>query len=415
MKNESNYNSPDQEAVMKFAQEHDQEELEKVEDEKIKLETLYAERQLEVAEKAERMQEKISQKELELEQVFSELEKLRCELDAKQEKSLSKLFNYLAIRSLREEIGVKEVKAKDMQDELAGLSTLYKDLEKEAKSKFEINKAEEMVVEFYSEQAEKLSAHEKEKQVRDVINISRKHNTVLTHSFLSWKGHGQVSVMNRGVGWKDMLHATIALEPHISTASVRLETGDDKPKDQAFFSMGVLLKGGEVTNATPGDAGSTVHGGERHYSRSSDDMEEDLDNAINKEDNFNNEILVRSPKVAALFFNSDIMSRLSESENFTEHGNKKIIDEILEEGQRLGMPVYMRDLNSGNYFLATGIKRKMVVGEDFNEVEVAEVQHSDEPANIQDILSSDFEFDEKQQDKMKKEILGKDLFNEGVL
>jgi len=402
---------PSQEDLEQFAQENNPEELEQTEAGQAELEAQHEERQFEVAEKAERLQEKIKQKELEIEQVFEELEDLETQLAEKQMKTMGKLLNVFEIRALREKIGAEVLKSGDLQGELAGLKVLYEDFQKEARSRIEINQAERMVSEFYSDQADKLEAREKDKQARDVTNVSREHNAVLTHSFLSTRGPGQVSVMKRGIKWRDMFHATLALDPEISTASTRMEKpAEQYAPDESFFALGILLKGGEIRSANDSDAGTNMQGGERVGGYSSDDAGKDIDSSINKKSSHHNEISVRKPKAAALFFDSDVMSRFTHG-GFTEHGNDRIREEIFEEGQRLGMPVYQRDKESGQYFLVTGIKEE-TIREGFDKVQVRVVQHEEKPANIEDILNNDFELDDEQKEGMRKDILGKELFND---
>ena len=402
---------PSEAELRQFAQEKSPEELQKIEGEKAQLEAQYEERQLDVATKAERLQEKIKQKEEEIERVIEEVEKLKEELAKKQEGTLQKIFNLLEVRALREKIGIHVVKAEELQKEFAGLLVLYDDLQREARSKVEIDEAERLMGEFYADQTQKLEAHEKDKQARDVTNVSRKHNAVLTHSFLSWKGAGQVSVMKRGVGWKDMLHTTLSIEPHISTASVRMGLPKNEPQDESFFALGVLLKSGEITEAKSGDASTGVVGGERKSGYQSGEMEQDINQAISKDGIGHNEISVRNPKIAALFFDSDILDRLSYSEKFTEHGNKRLIDEMLEEGKQLGMPVYVRDVKSGQYFLATGIREEEKMN-GFEKIIVRTVERSSKPVGIEDILNSDFKLNDEQKDEMKKRVLAGDLFND---
>ncbi len=255
---------PSQEELEQFAQETNPEELEQTEARKAELEAQYEERQLEVVEKAERLQEKIKQKELEIEQVFEKIEELESQLAEKQMKIMGKLLNVFEIRALREKIGIQDLKSGDLQGELAGLKVLYEDFQKEARSRVEIDEAERMVSEFYADQVEQLDAREKDKQARDLTNVSRKHNAVLTHGFFSYKGPQQTSAMTKsGVRWRDMLHATLALEPHISTASTRLEMSPEEKIDRPYASIGVILKGGEVTHAEQNDAASYVSNGER--------------------------------------------------------------------------------------------------------------------------------------------------------
>ncbi|HLD31768.1 MAG TPA: hypothetical protein VJB37_02640 [Patescibacteria group bacterium] len=403
-----NSQPPSPEELRKFAEEKSQEELQRIDTEKKRLEAQYEERQLDVAVKAERLQEKIKEKEMELERVREELEKLKEELTQKQEKTLQRVFNLLEIRALREKIGAQSLKAGELQREFDGLWVLYDDLQKEARSKVEINEAEKLIRQFYGEQAEKLEAYEKDRQARDVSNVSRNHDAVLTHSFLSFNGPGQVSVMKRGVKWKEMLHAVLAFDPNLSTASVRLKNSPDRKPDQSFFSFGVLLKGGEIRSASPGDAGTRVTGGERYSGANSSEIKEEIDQAIGKETIGHNEIVVRNPQVGALFFDSDVLSRLSSG--LTEFGNDQLMDQIVEEGRNLGMPVYVRDVQTGNYYLVEDIAEETEIN-GWTEIKRKVAKHRDQPASIEDILNSDFELDAAKKEQLGKEILESDIYN----
>jgi len=401
--------------LQEFAVTKDPEGFRQIEARQKELERAYVERQLDVGEKIERLKEKIKRRERELIEVYLEIERLKDELDTKHTNTIAKFFNILEIRSLRKNLGIEVTKAGDLRREFDGLLVLYDDLEKESKSQVELDEADKMASEFYSvhaQELEKIKAHEKEKQARDVTNVSRKHNAVLTHSFLSWKGAGQVSVMKRGVGWKDMLHATLSMEPHISTASVRLDNDKTGYPDESFFALGALLKGGEITSANEGDAGTGATGGERLGGFSKDQMEGAIDEAINKPTIGHNEIAVRCPKVAALFFDSNVLNRLTRNESLTEHGNVNLLDEIFEEGRQLGMPVYMRDKESGKYFLVTGVEDEEYRENYFEKAKRRVVRHVEKPASIEDILNSDFQLTNEQKDEMKKRVLAGDSFND---
>lgn len=399
-----------EEESRQFAEENSPEELQRIEEEKARLEAQYEERKLDVATKAERLQEKIKEKKIELERVMEELEKLKEELAKKQEGTLQKLFSLLEIRALREKIGAQSMKGEELQREFDGLWVLYDDLQRETRSKVELDKAEGMVGEFYADQAQKLEAHEKDKQARDVTNVSREHKAVLTHSFLSWKGAGQVSVMKRGVSWKDMMKAVLAFEPDISTASVRLQTEQEKKPDESFFEMGALLKGGEIKAAAPRDVGTQVSGGGRKTHWQSSDIEREIGQAINKPTIGHNEIVVQKPKVAALFFDSDIYSALSQNASLTESGNFKLKEEMFAEGQKLGMPVYERDKETGQYFLVKGF-RDETVNEGFDKRTIRVTARADKPANIDDILNSQFDLNTGQREAVEREVLEGDVYN----
>lgn len=401
---------PNEAELRQFAQEKNPEELQRIEDEKAKLEAQYEERQLDVATKAERLQEKIKEKQVELEKAMEEMEALKEELAKKQEGTLQKVFNLLEIRALREKIGVHSMKGEELQKEFDGLWVLYDDLQREMRSRVELDKAEGMVGEFFVDQAQKLEAHEKDKQARDVTNVSREHGAVLTHSFLSWKGAGQVSVMKRGVSWKDMMKAVLAFEPEVSTASVRLQTEQGKKPDESFFEMGVLLKGGEIKAASPDDAGTQVSGGVRKTHWKSSDIEREISQAINKPTIGHSEIVVQKPKVAALFFDSDIYSTLSQVTSLTESGNFKLKEEMFAEGQKLGMPVYERDKETGQYFLVKGF-RDETVREGFDERTIRVTVRADRPANIDDILNSQFDLSAEQRGSVGKEVLEGEVYD----
>ncbi|MBT5338218.1 hypothetical protein HN858_04040 [Candidatus Falkowbacteria bacterium] len=394
-----------------FVQEKNPEEKLEVEAQQAALEAQFSERQADINEKTVRLQEKIKQKQLEFKEVIDRLKELESELESKQQRTLAKLFNLFEIRALQNEIQGDRRKVEDLQREFEGLWQMYKDLQKEADSKVELEKAESLISEFYKDQAEALETWEGEKKSKDVMEVCKEHNAVLNHSFLSMTTPGQVSVMKRGVRWQDMFHATLAMEPNLSTASVRLDKQKNEVKDQSFFSFGVLLKGGEIGAAMARDSVSQVSEGERSNVFNTENPKEEISQAINKSESGHNEILVKKPQIAALFFDSDIDVKIAENSALTEHGNKNLMDEILKEGKTLGMPVYIRDAQTGEYFLVEEVVTEKIVNEELEEVDRKRVKYNKKPMKIEDIVNNDFELSESQKNELIKDVLEGDIYN----
>jgi len=409
------------EELRQFVQEKSPEELQKIEDEKARLEAQYEERQLEVSEKAERLQEKIKQKELELGQVFAEVEELKTQLAEKQLKTLAKIFNLSEIRALREKIGVNTVKVEELQKEFSGLWILYNDLQKEARSRVEIDEAERLVSEFYVDQAQKLEEHEKDKQARDVTNASRRNNAVITHSFMEYAESSnttQFTVVQKGVTWKEKLKILLALEPQVSTASVRLDNFSNenvdgvREPDRPYFSLGVLLKGGEAVLSSSGDMFTVPVDGKREAGSSHENSfggsANDLDKAINNRLPLQqNEIAISQPKVSALFVDSDF-SNLSDDYDIKKNPNLK--RELLDTARSYGLPLFQRDVKTGQFFEVSDIKKDKVVDGGFQEREIDVVECDEQPTNIEEILNSNFELSQAEKDKLVGEIFAGDYF-----
>ena len=441
---------PSQDDLEQFAQENSPEELEQTEARKDELEAQYEERQLEVAEKAERLQEKIKQKELELEEVVEQLEELETQLTEKQLKTMSKIFNLSEIRALREKIGSETMKADDLQREFDGMWVLYDNLQKESRSRVEINEAEKMVGEFYTDQTEQLEAREQEKRARDVTEVSKKHDAVFTHALLNFKEKGgQFSVIRPGVKWKLMLEAFLARKGVVAAATVRPGFEDSEGKrDEAFFDIGILLRGGEIQDAHGYDSGTVVSGGERASSwakSGSGDTEKKVKDAIITEKKAgkgeHNEITIRKPEAAGLFITSDIY-RVVKDDRFTEGGNRNLVEEVLEQGGKLQMPVYYHDKSYGQYYLVEGVEEEelevqpddlkytntdiyksfhsddclvtVLERNDFTEnisrVKIKRIKRAEQPVSIDQILSGGLDIPDIDKEEMTANILEGEVF-----
>ncbi len=186
-------------------------------------------------------------------------------------------------------------------------------------------------------------------------------------------------MVDAAVDWRTKLKIILALNPAISTSSLR----EGSPKEKPYFAscVGIILKKGEVRSATSGGEVSTsVREGEK--SGHIPDQKELKDALVDQRGSGSNEVVVAMPEAAGIIISDD--SDLHPSNN--PINNLELARQVSELSFSLGrMPIYIRKSGDGS----DGKFYKAVFDPDTGGLRAGQLVAAEEIANNRFVLSED--------------------------
>lgn len=376
MRSESHPN-PDE--IVEFAEREEPEVLKTVTEQANELSARYEARQADLQSRIGELQEKIRAHSLGIDEVISQKELLADALAVFETGLLGKLVNFLKITEIKNEIGVHEARLEVIQKEFDEVVELLNKIEEELRDRTELEEIDQLMDRFYADQKEKLTAFEQDKAMRDVGRVSREHHAVFAHAF-NFKRRakpGSISVLQDEVDWKQKLNIVLGLSPELPTSSVR----EGKPKEDLYYGMGVLLKGGSIRSAAARDDGTMVGGGKRVGNNKDRLSVEKIDRVIDHDSDYN-EIVVAEPQIAGFFIDRNRHSDMSAAER------AEFTADLKAKAEELQMPIYLR-MEDGKFYHAVH-ETRYHYGQRFTEF------FPGEPISVEQILDNDFQVSDEQ-------------------
>lgn len=351
----------------------------------------------------EQLREQMKSKELSLREAIARIEEAEDALVIHESKILGKLANFFEVRKLKEQIGIEAESKEDLERQYHEAVELVMEMEAQVQDRSDITALESALQEFYADQEAALAEYERIQEIRDVSNVLREHQAIIAHSFTATDKSAAVTVMQKGVTWKERLNTLIGLQPEVPVSTVR----DSNPKDELYYRMGAILKGGSIELAESSDAATHVQGKKRTKRTSNADIETAIDRSINKDTNFYNELIVSQPEVAGIYVDEQIFSKapMGQFEGAGIYGEtprevREHINDFLEHAKDQGLPAYIRGEDGKFYelqdppFVTKAIEPGVTI----------EVFNLGKEVDSQDILESDFAISEEQKQGAREAI-----------
>lgn len=194
---------------------------------------------------------------------------------------------------------------------------------------------------------------------RSLALTAKKYNRFVMHGFLHERGVSQIapnSNVRDNLSYKTKLKMLLALKPTVSAYTFQPSEEDSS---SMYSRIGVILADGFIEMAASSDAGSVVQSlWQRNYRGKDLDrpIEGQLDQAIYEHASGWNELGVRSPQVAGVYFYMGETNILTPEDALP-------LNEIFEVAEAYGLPVYAvtnKDVREIKYDAAA---RRPVIGE----------------------------------------------------
>ncbi len=260
--------------------------------------------QQEVQPRLETVRAELLEKRASLEQVAADLARLQDEIDQKTQKTFSALINFSRIRTLRKEHGVKAQTEESLQAEIAEVEAKIQELQARLEDRTQLDAAQKLLEDWYEALPEEYEKHKEEERVRSVETIMQEKGVVFVHGIHPTFTPVGNSLLEKGVDWKTKLRVVLALEPTLSTSTIKEGDGPDR----MWSRVGVVLAGGRVESAFSGDGGTQAKGlFKRNTTRvDGDQIRSQIDTAVqDRLASGYNELVVSKPRIAGVYLNTD--------------------------------------------------------------------------------------------------------------
>ena len=265
------------------------------------------------------------------------MEQLEFRLSEKKQSVISRIFQISAIKKLEQDLQRKLETQEQFEQEYTAISAQFQELEQNRGDSRELDESKALLGKFYQDQEAAWNDHEQQERARDITNVAKKHEALLIHAIHPSFTPEENSLLHQGTSWQTKLDILLALEPTISTSTIRK---GDRP-DNMWSGMGVILARGSIVDAAPTDAGTratriNARGRSGSFAGEPKAIEGKIDHAISARspDNYN-ELVVEKPKIAGLFLSVD---------DIPEHKRLSIdrvgAEEMVTKARELGVPLY---------------------------------------------------------------------------
>ncbi len=247
-------------------------------------------------------------KTLKAEVVAAKIDAIKKKLEEKHSSIMRRVFNFIKIRNLRQELSLTQGKMDIFRKEIQDLQETITALNEETNSRQFLSDLQAKLDDFYQQQERSWNEYRSNWKQRDLATVMKKYEVFCLHGFLLFTPLGN-TVIKKDIPWEDKLKIVISLKPAIAASTFRPGGGEEFPGD-----IGVILKSGEIKSAYPSDSssvaikrGKRVHrNGGQQYSllpkrQQEPDMEKNIEHAIRERGKNYNELVVSEPEVAGLF------------------------------------------------------------------------------------------------------------------
>lgn len=223
----------------------------------------------------------------------------------------------------------------------------------------------------------------------DVREFMRKYEVFFVHAMHKEVQTPWSSGLHKGVDWSTQLKILLALEPTLSTSTVKAGATERN----FWTNMGVILNRGSVLGGGAGDIGSTGKGlRKREFGGgcipwAKQDIE-GISRAITAttRDDYN-ELVVESPRIAGFFMLTDEVGF-----PFARVHREPPAEEIFQKLETLRMPIFA--ITEGKIYRTNGFDSKS-----------GRVLKEKEPVTLEEILQQPFELSPAQKEEIKEELL----------
>lgn len=388
--------------IVEFARQQSSKTVAEIEKQTQETVRKYEERQKEIGSRIAELRSAMEAHKKTLEEMISQIQEFESGLAAKQSNAMAKLFNLLSIRNLQRNLTAKQQTRKQIEKEFLKMSEMVSALEQHRNDRSELDVLEKMLHEFYADQEQKLAAFERNKEIRDVVNVMEREQAMIVHGFAANYVHA-ISVMDANVSWRERYNALVAFSPEIVCSSVRDESPE---RDTIYYAMGVILGNGSISGASKHDAASQVKKGERTQRTPNSEIEGMIHDAIqNPESGAWNEIAVEDPKIAGVYISEAVLEYAGDSESPFSHQQWGItygkspknvfknIEDFFNEAKASGTPVYIRG-RDGKFYESKEelLQRETRLQDGIQYYEVT--LHKGREIRSKDIINSDYEMSE---------------------
>lgn len=290
------------------------------------------ENQLKTKERIAKLKQELTAKSSGSEHILDELKTVNQQIEEDSQSLFTRIWHMRRLGRMQEK--KKEfIKLQGaVESDYTGIRDALEEAESELNLKVESDEAWNMLESFYGAESEKLAEYRKEMRERSITTVAEKQKVYVVHALNPYSAPGENSPLHQNVDWKTKLKLLLAFNPTLSCSTVK--SGDTR--DNLWSYMGVVLSDGVIEHALAHDSASVAEGrNKRRVSgRLYGDKVEDIERAIReRQPNHYNELVVRNPKVAGLFY-------YDEPPNNAMSGAYVKPEEIAQVAEELGLPLY---------------------------------------------------------------------------
>jgi hypothetical protein len=314
--------------------------------EKIRVERAsYFSRVKSTQEKIAKLVEQATQKKLDSERVVNELKSIESDIIEQEDELITKIFSFFrgerpSLRKLKMSRAEKLAELENLTQQYIEFNDLISAAQTELNNKEELLKAKRILQEFYADQSQKYNQFiEEQTRVRSVENIIKKYNVVFVHGIHPDFIPIRNSLLMPGVDWQTKLDIIIALNPSISTSTIK---SGDGPNNM-WVPMGVLINGGSIIEAFEANMATqpknlSIRG--RLYSPiDPKKIEWEIDRSIRfRGDQSLNELTIFRPQICGAYICRE--KQPDGTKIKIDPPDPKVIIEFAKECKQRGIPVY---------------------------------------------------------------------------
>lgn len=330
--------------VREFSRTHSQAERDETARQILDQRKQHFERQKNLSSETEQTEIARAEKEKYIESVTGEVGEMRDFLSKAENSIFTRLANFRHLRKTKQSLPTREEELVVLQSELETLSDSLGDLNQQKLVRDEMDRAKDILGEFWQGQSETWQKFEKSERARDVKNVCVDNNCFMVHAIHPTYTPGNNSLLKKGSTWQEKLQIMLALEPTISASTVHK---GDNGNDNLWARMGVVLSGGRVASACRRDA-ATVATDVQTREKAADwtQIEDLVQGAIKDRTSSYNEFVVERPEVAGFFYCMDEEGPKSENPRTVDFGEvQPILAEyeiplFIMQGGRMYEPVF---------------------------------------------------------------------------
>src|SRR3989344_786095 len=332
--------------VRKFSQEQKSEERSQAASEIKAARAEYFEQKRNLTERITSLTEVVASKTENREEVVKEIAQIEKDIREAEERRFGKVLDFFKIRSLRKNLGTKQLDLQTLEEEYTRINNVVAELNQLGQDKALFENARAKLAQFYTEQTGAYQEYKEGERVRDVKEISQERDVVFVHGITPEGVPDDNSLLDKNVSWKDKLKILAAFEHTVSTSTIK---AGDSP-DRMWSPMGFVFKGGRVESAFAGDAGTIAKGIKDRDVRSGrgsladmkpQEAAERIGDTIRNRRNTGlqryNELAVSNPNIAGFYLNLDVKNQTWELDR-GRRAETPSPKEILQEIGKLGMP-----------------------------------------------------------------------------
>lgn len=167
--------------LKKFSKEYSLEERQQIAAEIISKRVEYFEQKQRIVEDIEELISKALKKQLETAEVVDRIKEIETTIAERKKSKILQILNYFEIKKLWKEVETKLEAKEQFEEEYQNIKNLTKPLVDQLQERKQSETAKNILSDFYKKQKEKWKEYEKDKKLRDVVNITQQYQTIFIH------------------------------------------------------------------------------------------------------------------------------------------------------------------------------------------------------------------------------------------